>query len=148
MTFDSILKLFGGLALFLYGMHMMSSGLEGAAGRSYENHSGKTDQQPFSGRYRGSGHHSSNPELLCHYRYGCRLCEFTADDIESGSLDHHGCQYRYDDHRTADCPGCIQDRTACGYLRCCHWSRFSKARRSMPSARSLPVLVSYSSVWI
>lgn len=31
MTFDSILKLFGGLALFLYGMHMMSSGLEGAA---------------------------------------------------------------------------------------------------------------------
>lgn len=26
MTFDSILKLFGGLALFLYGMHMMSSG--------------------------------------------------------------------------------------------------------------------------
>ena len=32
MTFDSILKLFGGLALFLYGMHMMSSGLEGAAG--------------------------------------------------------------------------------------------------------------------
>ena len=32
MTFDSILTLFGGLALFLYGMHMMSSGLEGAAG--------------------------------------------------------------------------------------------------------------------
>ena len=32
MTFDSILELFGGLALFLYGMHMMSSGLEGAAG--------------------------------------------------------------------------------------------------------------------
>lgn len=32
MTFDSILKLLGGLALFLYGMHMMSSGLECAAG--------------------------------------------------------------------------------------------------------------------
>lgn len=32
MTFDSILKLCGGLALFLYGMHMMSAGLEQAAG--------------------------------------------------------------------------------------------------------------------
>lgn len=32
MTFDNILGLLGGLALFLYGMHMMSNGLEGAAG--------------------------------------------------------------------------------------------------------------------
>lgn len=32
MTFDNLLALFGGLALFLYGMHMMSEGLEAAAG--------------------------------------------------------------------------------------------------------------------
>lgn len=32
MTFDSMLGLLGGLALFLYGMHMMSGGLEEAAG--------------------------------------------------------------------------------------------------------------------
>lgn len=32
MTFESVLMLLGGLALFLYGMHMMSNGLEGAAG--------------------------------------------------------------------------------------------------------------------
>ena len=32
MTFESFLSLLGGLALFLYGMHMMSIGLEGAAG--------------------------------------------------------------------------------------------------------------------
>ncbi|MEG1638917.1 MAG: Na/Pi cotransporter family protein [Erysipelotrichaceae bacterium] len=32
MTFDNILVLLGGLSLFLYGMHMMSNGLEGAAG--------------------------------------------------------------------------------------------------------------------
>lgn len=32
MTFSNILALFGGLALFLYGMHMMSIGLENAAG--------------------------------------------------------------------------------------------------------------------
>ena len=31
-NFESILSLLGGLALFLYGMHMMSIGLEGAAG--------------------------------------------------------------------------------------------------------------------
>ena len=32
MTFENILALLGGLALFLYGMHMMSNGLEAAAG--------------------------------------------------------------------------------------------------------------------
>ena len=32
MTTDNILSLFGGLALFLYGMHMMSEGFEEAAG--------------------------------------------------------------------------------------------------------------------
>ena len=32
MTFSNILALFGGLALFLYGMHMMSVGLENSAG--------------------------------------------------------------------------------------------------------------------
>lgn len=32
MTLTNILSLLGGLALFLYGMHMMSTGLEGAAG--------------------------------------------------------------------------------------------------------------------
>ena len=32
MTFDNLLALLGGLALFLYGMHMMSDGLELAAG--------------------------------------------------------------------------------------------------------------------
>ncbi|MBR5004418.1 MAG: Na/Pi cotransporter family protein, partial [Erysipelotrichaceae bacterium] len=32
MTIDNILSLFGGLALFLYGMHMMSEGLEETAG--------------------------------------------------------------------------------------------------------------------
>lgn len=32
MTFENLLVLLGGLALFLYGMHMMSEGLENAAG--------------------------------------------------------------------------------------------------------------------
>ena len=32
MSFNDALSLFGGLALFLYGMHMMSDGLEDAAG--------------------------------------------------------------------------------------------------------------------
>ena len=32
MSFDIVLCLLGGLALFLYGMQMMSSGLKGVAG--------------------------------------------------------------------------------------------------------------------
>ncbi len=37
MTFDNILGLLGGLALFLYGMHMMSEGLSAAAGEKMRN---------------------------------------------------------------------------------------------------------------
>ena len=37
MTFEHILSLFGGLALFLYGMHMMSVGLEETAGDKMKN---------------------------------------------------------------------------------------------------------------
>ena len=33
MGITDILSLLGGLALFLYGMHMMSNGLEAAAGK-------------------------------------------------------------------------------------------------------------------
>ena len=36
MGIKDILSLFGGLALFLYGMQMMSNGLEAAAGQQDE----------------------------------------------------------------------------------------------------------------
>ncbi len=36
MTLSDVLSLMGGLALFLYGMHMMSDGLEAVAGETWK----------------------------------------------------------------------------------------------------------------
>lgn len=43
MELKDLLSLLGGLALFLYGMQMMSNGLEGCGGQPDEINSGKTD---------------------------------------------------------------------------------------------------------
>lgn len=55
MTFDSLLKLLGGLALFLYGMHMMSVGLEGAAGDKMKGILEKLTSNRFLGVFVGAG---------------------------------------------------------------------------------------------
>ena len=49
MTFEHILALFGGLALFLYGMHMMSEGLSNAAGDKMRNILEKLTSNRFLG---------------------------------------------------------------------------------------------------
>ena len=49
MTFSNILALFGGLALFLYGMHMMSVGLENSAGSRMKTILEKLTSNPFLG---------------------------------------------------------------------------------------------------
>ena len=49
MSFDHLLALFGGLALFLYGMHMMSCGLENAAGNRMKTILEKLTSNPLIG---------------------------------------------------------------------------------------------------
>ena len=49
MGFELLLGLLGGLALFLYGMQMMSTNLEAAAGNKDEADLGASDLQPFLG---------------------------------------------------------------------------------------------------
>lgn len=55
MTFDNILMLLGGLALFLFGMHMMSIGLEGAAGDRMKTILEKLTSNRFLGIIVGAG---------------------------------------------------------------------------------------------
>ena len=55
MTFNNILALLGGLALFLYGMHMMSIGLEGAAGDRMKSILEKLTSNRFLGILVGAG---------------------------------------------------------------------------------------------
>lgn len=55
MTVENILALLGGLALFLYGMHMMSVGLEGAAGDRMKSILEKLTSNRFLGILVGAG---------------------------------------------------------------------------------------------
>ena len=55
MQITDFLSLLGGLGLFLYGMQMMSGGLEAAAGNKMKKNSGKTHIQQISGGPGGSG---------------------------------------------------------------------------------------------
>ena len=84
MELNDILLLLGGLALFLYGMQMMGNGLETAAGNKMKS----ILEKLTSNRIKGV--------------HGRRVCKLWIDDIESGCMGNYGCQYRYDDYRTAD----------------------------------------------
>ena len=55
MGVELLLGLLGGLALFLYGMQMMSNNLEAAAGKQDEADPGKADHQRFMGILVGAG---------------------------------------------------------------------------------------------
>ena len=71
MSSTNILGLLGGLALFLYGMQMMSNGLESVAGNKMKDILEKLTSNRFLGIIVGA-------------------CKFWNDDIKSGSMDHHG----------------------------------------------------------
>ena len=61
MGIQDLLGLLGGLALFLYGMQMMSDGLEEAAGNRMK-------------EIRGRSHYRCDPVLLRYHRHGGGLC--------------------------------------------------------------------------
>lgn len=147
MTFDSILKLFGGLALFLYGMHMMSSGLEGAAGDRMKTILERLTSNRFLGIIVGAAitaviqSSSATTVMVVGFVNSQLMTLNQAVWIIMGA--------NIGTTITGQLIALDASRSHRLWLSSVlYWSRFSKARRSMPSARSLPVLVSYSSVWI
>jgi len=73
----NILGLLGGLALFLYGMQMMSNGLESVAGNKMKDILEKLTSNRFLGIIVGA--------LIT-----AVICKLWNDDIKSGRMDHHG----------------------------------------------------------
>ena len=89
MKLTDIMGLLGGLALFLYGMQMMSQGLENAAGDKMKQILEKlTSNRLLGGR---CCYYRSDPVLFGDNCNGGRICKFRNDDINTGNLDHHGC---------------------------------------------------------
>ena len=70
MELTDIFSLLGGLALFLYGMQMMSNGLEAAAGKQNEEDTGKTHFQSFFGCTGRRRDHSSDSVFISDDSHG------------------------------------------------------------------------------
>lgn len=103
MTFNNLLALLGGLALFLYGMHMMSAGLEQAAGDRMKAILEKLTSNPFLGVIVGAVitaiiQSSSATTVMIVGFVNSQLMT-----LNHGCLDYYGCQHRYDDYRTINC---------------------------------------------
>ena len=94
MGITDVLALLGGLALFLYGMQMMSTGLEAAAGNRMKSILEKLTSNRIKGVLVGAAitaviQSSSATTVI--------------DDIKTGGMGDHGSQYRNDDYRSAHC---------------------------------------------
>ena len=75
-----IFGLLGGLAVFLFGMNMMSECLQKAAGEKMKSILSLLTKNPVMGVIAGA----------------LRLCQRGADDAPTGDIYHFGREYRYD----------------------------------------------------
>ena len=66
-----------------------------------KNHFGKADIQSFPWRDRRCLDYCSHSIQQCYDSHGRGICKCPFDDFAAGRMDHYGCQYRYDHHRTA-----------------------------------------------
>ena len=106
MTLAHIMGLLGGLALFLYGMQMMSSGLESVRRNRMKQILEKLTANRFLGVLVGAVitaviQSSSATTVMVVGFVNSGMMTFAA-----GSLDYYGCQYWYHNYRTNDCFGC------------------------------------------
>ena len=88
MDFFSVLSMIGGLALFLYGMHVMGDGLSKVSGGKME----KILEGLTSNPLIGNGSYSV---IFCNYGYGGGICKLRYYEVISGSGRNYGCKYRY-----------------------------------------------------
>ena len=97
MDFFNILTMVGGLALFLYGMHLLSEGLEKLSGGRLERVL-ETDEQQDQGGAPGCGSDGGDSVFIGYHGHGCRFCQFGHYEAFAGDRNHHGRQCRNDDH--------------------------------------------------
>lgn len=73
MQITDFFKLLGGLALFLFGMQLMGSGLEAGGGKPDENYFGEVDGKQSQRRSGGRRNYGGYPVLLGDYCHGGRF---------------------------------------------------------------------------
>ena len=101
------LALFGGLALFIYGMNLMSDGLQKAAGEKMKNIFIVTDKECFYRRTGRCSDYCGAAKQQCYDSHGHRFRYCRSDESETGDQHYHRCEYRNDYNGAA---GCVPDR--------------------------------------
>ena len=92
MTIFNFLSLIGGLALFLFGMNVMGSGLEKMGGGKFESVLEKMTNNRIKGVLLGAG---VTAVLQCRDRNGRGLCKFRHYGTEPSGGHYYGRQYRH-----------------------------------------------------
>ena len=80
MGITEVLQLLGGLALFLYGMQMMSTGLETAAGNKMKTILEKLTSNRIKGVIAGAIINRSYSVVFSNHSHGCGICKFRTYD--------------------------------------------------------------------
>lgn len=91
-----IFGLLGGLAVFLFGMNMMSECLQKAAGEKMKSILSLLTKNPVMGVIAGALTTAVLQKQQRYYCYGDRLCQRGAGDAPTGDIYHFGREYRYD----------------------------------------------------
>ena len=102
-TLEVIFGLLGGLAVFIFGMNMMSDCLQKAAGEKIETDSCITYQKPDSWSSGRSADNRRSAEQQCDNCYGDRFCKCGTYESAAGNLHHPRSQHRNDDDGTDHC---------------------------------------------
>ena len=96
-TVQILFGLFGGLAVFIYGMNMMSECLQKAAGEKMKAVLALLTKNPVLGVLAGA---LTTAVLQRYDSHGDRLCQRRPDDAATGDLYYFWCEYRNDDDST------------------------------------------------
>ena len=102
-AFQITFGLLGGLAIFIFGMNMMSESLQKAAGEKMKKILGILTVNPVMGVLAGTIATAGGgaAEQQCHDGHGHRVRQCRADDLEAGHFRYSGSQYRDHDDSTA-----------------------------------------------
>ena len=88
-----VFGLLGGLAIFLYGMNMMSECLQKAAGEKMKTILALLTKNPILGVLAGA---LTTAVLQSNDSYGNWFCQCRTYESATGNFDYNRCKYRYD----------------------------------------------------
>ena len=96
MKLSYVLTLMGGLALFLYGMNMMSRGLEMTAGDKMKTILEKLTSNRFLAVFCRCTDYCNYSIIICNNSNGRWICKRWFNDVKPSRMDYHGGKYRND----------------------------------------------------